>query len=80
MFSNLVLKGFKNYKISGNFLGNSDSFSPEVSSGILFFFFFFWNLILYTHSKRFLRSNKFGENVSQCMPRGCYSIFSPKNA
>lgn len=79
MFSNLVLKGFKNYKISGNFLGNSDSLSPEVGSGILLFFFFL-NLILYTHSRRFLRSNKFGENVSQCMPRGCYFIFSPRNA
>lgn len=39
MFSNLVLKCFKNYKISGNFLGNSDSLSPEVGSGILFFIY-----------------------------------------
>ena len=49
MFSNLVLKGFKNYKISGNFLGNSDSFSPEVSSGILFFFFFFFGILFFIH-------------------------------
>lgn len=51
MFSNLVLKGFKNYKISGNFLGNSDSLSPEVGSGILLFFFFFESYSLYTFQK-----------------------------